>query len=181
MNTYISLLRGINVSGQKKVKMAELKSLYQSLHFENVHTYIQSGNVIFDSVLDDKSLKTKIEVAIKQHFKFDVPVLMLTPEKLVNATENQPFSTLDIEQEASKIILFFLSEAICTEQESSLKTYLTNSEQLVLSNNVIYLYCPNGLGKSKLTNKLIETKFNLTSTARNIKTIKKVLLLAKPK
>ena len=181
MNTYISLLRGINVSGQKKIKMAELTSLYQSLNFENVSTYIQSGNVVFESSLDDKELKTTIETAIEQQFQFVVPVLMLTPTQLVNAAENQPFTTLDIEQEGSKIIFFFLSKTISVQQENSLQPYLTNSEQLVLGNGVIYLYCPNGLGKSKLTNKLIETKLKLTSTARNIKTVNKLLLLAKAK
>lgn len=179
MNTYISLLRGINVSGQKKIKMAELTSLYESLSFENVSTYIQSGNVVFESSLDDKELKISIEAAIERHFKFDVPVLILSPSQLVNAAKNLPFTTIDIEQEGSKIILFFLSTTISVEQGNILKTYLTNSEQLVISEGVIYLYCPTGLGKSKLTNKLIETKLQLTSTARNIKTVNKLLLLAK--
>jgi uncharacterized protein (DUF1697 family) len=179
MNTYISLLRGINVSGQKKVKMAELKGLYESLDFENVSTYIQSGNVVFDSSLDNNELKTTIETAIEKHFKFDVPVLILTPTQLVNSAKNLPFTTIDIEQEGSKIILFFLSKIISGEQGNSLQTYLTNSEQLVIGNGVIYLYCPSGLGKSKLTNKLIETKLQLTSTARNVKTVNKLLLLAK--
>jgi uncharacterized protein (DUF1697 family) len=179
MNTYISLLRGINVSGQKKVKMAELKSLYESLNFENVSTYIQSGNVVFESSLDDKELQAIIETAIEKHFQFDVPVLILTPNKLMNAAENLPFTAIDIEQEGSKIILFFLSQAISAEQGSTLQTYLTNSEQLVIGDGVIYLYCPAGLGKSKLTNKLIETKLQLTSTARNVKTVNKLLLLTK--
>ena len=64
MNTYISLLRGINVSGQKKIKMAELTSLYESLNFENVSTYIQSGNVVFETSFDGKELKNTIENAI---------------------------------------------------------------------------------------------------------------------
>ncbi len=179
MNTYISLLRGINVSGQKKVKMAELKSLYESLNFENVSTYIQSGNVVFESALDDKELQTIIETAIEKHFQFDVPVLILTPNKLMKAAENLPFTTIDIEQEGSKIILFFLSKTISAEQGISIETYLTNSEQLVIGDEVIYLYCPAGLGKSKLTNKLIETKLQLTSTARNVKTVNKLLLLTK--
>jgi len=179
MNTYISLLRGINVSGQKKVKMAELKSLYESLNFENVSTYIQSGNVVFESSLDNKALKTTIETAIEKHFKFDVPVLILNPNQLIDAAKNLPFTTIDIEQEGSKIILFFLSNTISAQQGNSLQAYLTNSEQLVIGDGVIYLYCPAGLGKSKLTNKLIETKLQLTSTARNMKTVNKLLLLTK--
>jgi uncharacterized protein (DUF1697 family) len=179
MNTYISLLRGINVSGQKKIKMATLKSVYESLKFDNVLTYIQSGNVIFKSLDEKVIIKKSIEVAIKEHFDFDVPVLILTHNQLENTYKNLPFSNVDIEQEGSKIIIFFLSETISKNQEEIFGGYLTNSEQLVMGQDVIYLYCPDGLGKSKLTNKLIETKLKLTSTARNIKTVNKLLSLAK--
>jgi len=178
MNTYISLLRGINVSGQKKVKMAELKNVYESLNLENVNTYIQSGNVVFQSVNDSKTLKSSLEIAIKEYFNFEVPVLILTKSHLVNAVKDLPFTTIDIEAEGSKIIIFFLSEHVSANQRDIIKTYLTNSEQLIMGKDVIYLYCPQGLGKSKLTNKLIETKLKLTSTARNIKTVHKLLSLA---
>lgn len=178
MNTYISLLRGINVSGQKKVKMAELKSLYESLNFENVVTYIQSGNVVFQSDLEEDRLKSSIEIAIKEHFNFDVPVLILTKTKLDNTAQNLPFTNVDIEAQGSKVLVFFLSENISNVPKSILEAYQTNSEQLVIDEKVIYLYCPEGSGKSKLTNKLIETKLKLTSTARNIKTVHKLLSLA---
>jgi uncharacterized protein (DUF1697 family) len=178
MTTYISLLRGINVSGQKKIKMAALKIVYESLKFEHVKTYIQSGNVVFQSSNDKVTIKNNIETAINEHFAFDVPVLILTQEQLENTTKNLPFLAINIEEEGSKIIVFFLSESISNDQENTLGAYLTNSEQLVLDQNVIYLYCPEGSGKSKLTNKLVETKLGLTSTARNIKTVNKLLSLA---
>jgi len=178
MNTYISLLRGINVSGQKKVKMAELKSIYQSLNFENVMTYIQSGNVVFQSDKDPETLKLLVETAIKEYFNFEVPVLILTKSHLVNTAKCLPFTSINIETEGSKIIVFFLSENVSANQRYIIETYLTNSEQLIMGKDVIYLYCPLGLGKSKLTNKLIETKLKLTSTARNIKTVHKLLSLS---
>ena len=178
MTTYISLLRGINVSGQKKIKMAALKVVYESLKFEHVKTYIQSGNVVFQSSNDKVTIKNNIETAIKEHFDFDVPVLILTHEQLENTAKSLPFPAIDIEEEGSKIIVFFLSESVSNDQEKTFGAYLTNSEQLVLDQNVIYLYCPEGSGKSKLTNKLVETKLGLTSTARNIKTVNKLLSLA---
>jgi uncharacterized protein (DUF1697 family) len=180
MNTYISLLRGINVSGQKKIKMAELKELYESLELENVTTYIQSGNVVFQSLKDAEVIKNAIEEAIIKHFDFDVPVLIITHNYLEETAKNLPFTHIDIEQEGSKIIIFFLSDTdkISNIQEKLLFPYLTNSEQLVIGRGVIYLYCPEGTGKSKLTNKLIETKLKLTSTARNIKTVKKLMSLS---
>ena len=177
MNTYISLLRGINVSGQKKIKMAELTSLYESLNFENVSTYIQSGNVVFRSSNDAQVIKEAIEAAIKEHFNFEVPVMVITQHQLENVAENLPFTHIDIEQEGSKIIIFFLSNNVSIDQRDILEPYLTNSEQLVIGKGVIYLYCPEGSGKSKLTNKFIENKLKLISTARNIKTINKLLLL----
>ena len=178
MNTYISLLRGINVSGQKKIKMLELKSLYQSLQLNNVITYIQSGNVVFQSSLAANAVQVLIENAIKQHFDFDVPVLILTIEQLTTAAGNLPFTAIDIEQEGSKVILFFLSQSSSVVQNDVIKTYLTNSEQIIFTGDIIYLYCPYGLGKSKITTKLIETKLKLTATARNIKTVHKLLSLA---
>jgi uncharacterized protein (DUF1697 family) len=178
MTTYISLLRGINVSGQKKIKMAALKVVYESLKFEHVKTYIQSGNVVFQSSNDKVTIKNNIETAIKEHFDFDVPVLILSQEQLENTAKSLPFPAINIEEEGSKIIVFFLSESVSNDQEKTLGAYLTNSEQLVLDQNVIFLYCPEGSGKSKLTNKLIETKLKLTSTARNIKTVNKLLSLA---
>ena len=178
MTTYISLLRGINVSGQKKIKMAALKVVYESLKFEHVKTYIQSGNVVFQSSNDKVTIKNNIETAIKEHFDFDVPVLILSQEQLENTAKSLPFPAINIEEEGSKIIVFFLSESVSNDQEKTLGAYLTNSEQLVLDQNVIFLYCPEGSGKSKLTNKLIETKLKLTSTARNIKTVSKLLFLA---
>jgi uncharacterized protein (DUF1697 family) len=138
MNTYISLLRGINVSGQKKIKMATLKSVYESLKFDNVLTYIQSGNVVFKSLDEKVIIKKSIEVAIKEHFDFDVPVLILTHNQLENTYKNLPFSNVDIEQEGSKIIIFFLSETISKNQEEIFGGYLTNSEQLVMGQDVIY-------------------------------------------
>jgi uncharacterized protein (DUF1697 family) len=178
MNTYISLLRGINVGGHKKIKMAELKSVYESLQLKNVVTYIQSGNVVFQSELDENTLQTMIEEAIKQHFSFDVPVLILTKEQLIIVAKNLPFTTVNIAEEGSKIILFILSEAPIKVENDIFNTYLTNHEQLIIDGNIIYIYCPNGLGKGKLTNKCIETTLKVTSTARNIRTINKLLLLA---
>ena len=178
MNTYISLLRGINVSGQNKIKMAELKSLYESLSFENVTTYIQSGNVVFKSSNYVQAIKESIEAAIKEHFNLEVPVMVITHHQLEKVANNLPFDGIDIAQEGSKIIIFFLSNDVSIDQRETIEPYLTKSEQLVMGKGVLYLYCPEGSGKSKLTNKLIETKLKLTSTARNIKTVNKLLSLS---
>jgi uncharacterized protein (DUF1697 family) len=92
MQTYISILRGINVSGQKKINMKELKAMYESLSYQNVITYIQSGNVVFRSEkADEKVLAKTIEDAINAKFGFDVPVLVLTEKELRATIKNNPF------------------------------------------------------------------------------------------
>ncbi|TWX55716.1 DUF1697 domain-containing protein [Colwellia hornerae] len=157
--------------------MAELTILYQSLMLENINTYIQSGNVVFQSANNKEELKSSLETAIHAYFNFDVEVLILTKSELANTANKLPFSDINIEQEGSKILIFFLSKKVSDDQTQVLARYLTNAEQLVIGKEVIYLYCPQGLGKSKLTNKLIEKKLQLTATARNIKTVHKLLLL----
>ena len=85
MNKYISILRGINVSGQKKIKIADLKSSYEGHGFKNVVTYIQSGNVIFDTTVVNKAdLKITIEEAIEEKFKFHVLVEIRTNHEIEN-------------------------------------------------------------------------------------------------
>ena len=92
MPPYITLLRGINVSGQKKIRMADLKSLYESLGFENAQTYVQSGNVVFDSKEQDvMGLRETIEAQIESTFGFSVPVLIRTGDDVRRVIENHPF------------------------------------------------------------------------------------------
>ena len=93
MQTFISILRGINVSGQKKIRMVDLKKLYESLGFSDVKTYIQSGNVIFksDSNISDIQLAKKIEKAISEQYLFEVPVIIRTNKELEKNYFRQPF------------------------------------------------------------------------------------------
>ena len=92
---YIALLRGVNVSGQKKIKMAELRKHLAELSFQNIQTYIQSGNIIFQSSaknLDKSVYEQKIAAKIKEKYGFDVPVLVLTTAELEDAISNHPYS-----------------------------------------------------------------------------------------
>jgi len=188
MSIYISLLRGINVSGQKKVNMKELKSLYETLGLNHVSTYIQSGNVVFSCT--DKSsveLSALIEAAISKHFGFDVPVLVLSEMALNKALQALPFNDISVAEQGSQVIFSFLSGDINTEDIVTLNNYLTSGEQLELSINsnvpadtqVIYLHCSNGYGKTKLSNTFLEKKLDVTATSRNLKTVVKLCELAK--
>jgi len=188
MSIYISLLRGINVSGQKKVNMKELKALYESLNLKQVTTYIQSGNVVFSST--DKStveLSALIEAAILKHFGFEVPVLVLSETALNKALKQLPFDNISVVEQGSQVIFSFLSGVINTDNIVLLNGYLTAGEELessVDSNDsasakVVYLHCPNGYGKTKLSNTFLEKKLEVTATSRNLKTVVKLCELAK--
>ena len=176
---YISILRGINVSGQKKIIMSDLKILYEHLGFLNITTYIQSGNVVFENTSKNiQDIKKAIETAIEKKYNFIVPVNVRRAEDYRTILNNLPFKNIDIEQEGTKILITFLSE---TPEESNiikLQEHVIAPEKLILDNQVIYLHCPNGYGKTKLSNGFIENKLKVTATTRNIKTVIKLCELS---
>ena len=177
--TYISILRGINVSGQKKIKMADLKLLYESLGFENVVTYIQSGNVLFDTKSKSKTdLKSTIEAAIEKQFKFHVPVTLRTKTDFEKIIKNLPFKSIDVEKDGTIVLVTFLSEKPSKIKLSDIQQYVKPPEKLVVNDKEVYLYCPNGYGKSKLSNNFIENKLSVEATTRNWKSIHKIAELS---
>lgn len=176
---YISLLRGINVSGQKKIEMPELKALYESLQFENVVTYIQSGNVIFDSNDKNKSdIKKIIEDAIKKKYKFHVPVEIRTKREIENIIKNNPFAPVDLEKNGTKILVTFLNTKPDKTKVSNLLEYVVSPEKLIIKGKEVFLHCPDGYGKSKLSNNFIENKLDTEATTRNWKSVLKLLELS---
>lgn len=177
---YISLLRGINVSGRKQIRMADLKALYESAGFKNVTTYIQSGNVIFDSCVKDKSeLSSIIENSIREHFKFEVPVEIRTHRELANVIKNCPFGPVDPEKDGSRVLVSFLSAIPGKAQLDDVLKYAATSEHLVLKGREVYLHCPNGYGKSKLSNAFLEKKLGVGATTRNWKSVSQLYELSR--
>ncbi|HIP07842.1 MAG TPA: DUF1697 domain-containing protein [Mariprofundaceae bacterium] len=167
---YLSLLRGINVAGQKKIKMEDLKALYEGLGFTNVQIYIQSGNVVFDA---DDSLNHQevIQAAISQQYGFDVPVLIRRQEDVDVIIGNYPFGTVDVTKEGSQVLVSLLSKMPEPDDVHALKPFQHASESFVVIDQVAYIKCPNGYGKTKLTNTLLEKKLDCTSTTRNWKSL----------
>ena len=173
--TYISLLRGINVSGQKKIRMAELRGLYEGLGLVNVATYIQSGNVVFQAEdRDPAELKTRIQQAIVDRLGFTVPVELRTHDEIEEIVEACPFGPVDLDQAGTKVLVTFLSERASTERISGLAALVTPPEKLVVCGREIYLFCPDGYGRSKLSNAPLERKLGVAATTRNWRTIIKL-------
>jgi uncharacterized protein (DUF1697 family) len=175
MTRYIALLRGINVSGKKKIPMANLRQLLTSSGLENVQTYIQSGNVIFESSeANKKTLEIKIHDVIHSHFGFEVPVLILSPEGLKQIFDNCPFP--QEKKENSHFTMLFTTPEKELVQEASTMAY--PNEEFVITDDCIYFYCAIGYGKAKYSNNFFERKLKVTATARNYKTMVKLLSLS---
>ncbi len=176
---YISVLRGINVSGQKKINMADVKSLYELLGFQDVTTYIQSGNVIFNAYSEDKvELKKKIEKAIEEKYTFRVPVMIRTHREISDIIDKNPFGPIDLVKDGSRVLLTFLSSQPTQDKISDLQHHVAAPEQLFVMGEEVYLYCPNGYGKSKLSNTFLEKRLGVGATTRNWKSVLKLYTLS---
>jgi uncharacterized protein (DUF1697 family) len=167
MNTFISMLRGINVSGQKKMRMPELKSLYESLGFAHVRTYVQSGNVIFDSTEEDfVNLAELIETQIVQFFGYAVSVFIRGMDDFQRIIDSNPFLHERNEDPAS-LHVTFLYRAPSESVLSQLVIRTNEADEFILGDKEIYIFCPNGYGRTKFSNNYFERKLNLPATTRN--------------
>lgn len=179
MLTYIALLRGINVSGHHKIKMTELKHLFLDLGYHDVTTYIQSGNVIFKSNIKEPILiENTIISAISKHFGHTIEVLILTKNELMTIFNTNPFLAKDPTTNISKLHVTILNKMPDLDGIPTIEILVANTDdEFQLIGNAIYLYCPNGYGKTKLNNNLFEKKLKIATTTRNWNTISKLVEL----
>lgn len=178
MTTYISILRGINVSGHKLIPMEALRKSYEKLGFQSVTSYLQSGNVVFKShSLTEDELPRVIAQQIKQDFGFDVPVLVFKTEQFQHLIDRNPFIQ-DPDKQPAFLHVTFLSAPPQKNNAPSIAQKKSPEEELFFSENAVYLYCPNGYGKTKLTNGFLETKLQVVATTRNWKTTTALLKIA---
>jgi len=176
MKTCIALFRGINVGGNTVLPMKDLVVILEQLGLENVRTYIQSGNVIFQSKEQDlPQLANKITVAIKQARDLSPQVLILSVKELQAAIASNPFS--QGEHELRSLHLFFLDAVPHKSDLATLESIKTKTEQFKLNKRVFYLYAPDGIGRSKLAAK-VEKALGVTVTARNWRTVNEIMTIA---
>jgi uncharacterized protein (DUF1697 family) len=177
MQTYISILRGINVSGHKMMKMEALKKMYEDLKFKNVKTYIQSGNVIFqDKKLKCHDLEKKIVKKIQEGFGFEVPVMVKELDELIQVLNNNPFVNKRNEDPAKLHVTFLTGPAEKSALEK-IKAGQYGSDEYIVSGTNVYLFCPNGYGNTKLNNTFFENKLKVSATTRNWRTINELVRL----
>lgn len=178
MTTYISILRGINVGGHNQIKMDSLRQLYAELGYSAIQSYIQSGNVIFNSGLSDiLYLEKSIREKIFETFGLNVSVLVMTIEELKTALQNNPF-VKDKMKNPAFIHLTFLSGSPDKDLVDKIPAGFYLPDEFFISGKIIYLYCPAGYGNTKLSNNFFENKLKLTATTRNLKTSSVLLSMA---
>jgi uncharacterized protein (DUF1697 family) len=179
MPTYIAMLRGINVSGHNIVKMELLRASFAAMKFTNVKTYLQSGNVIFCEASNASAagLAKKIQQKILADFGFEVPVFLKTVKEMEEAIKRNSFLD-DPAIDHARLHVTFLSDAPPKAAAELLQPLAVKPEQFRIVGRIVYLYCPNGYGNSKLSNTAIEKKLSVAATTRNWATTNALLAMA---
>ena len=175
MQNFISILRGINMGGQKKILMSDLKTLYQSLQFKDVETYIQSGNVVFqsDTKYFDIEIAKNIKKVIDKRYGFPAPVIIRRREELQNIISDNPFLK-DENIDTKKLHVTFLSDTPVKSNVESIEDIDFSPDKFFIKGKEIYLHIPISYGETKLSNRFFEKKLKVSATTRNWNTVNKI-------
>jgi uncharacterized protein (DUF1697 family) len=178
MNTYIALLRGINVSGKNMMKMDALKRMFESKGLHEVQTYIQSGNVIFKSDENDTTkLSLMLAKDIHAEFGYDIPALVITRDYLVSIALSNPY-ILKENKVKDDLHLTLLNATASYELIDKMKVLAMADDEFVTAEKAIYIFCKNGYGRTKLTNSFFENKLKVSCTTRNWRTVERLVELS---
>lgn len=172
----VALLRGINLAGRNKVSMADLRRLFSDLGAEDVTTYVQSGNVLFRSAGARGELIQSIEGEIRDRLGLDLTVLLRTSAELAAVVGNNPFA--EHEPDPTKLLVTFLAEAPDRARVAALQEKLFEPDEFRVTRDAIYLRCPTGYGRSKLSNAFFEKHLGVAATTRNWRTVTTLAELA---
>lgn len=173
---WIGLFRGINVGGHNKLPMKDLKALMEAEGFSAVRTYIQSGNVVFRSPVSEAETTERIETRIEKTFGFRPPLFLVTAAHLEKLLAQNPFRDHDHKGKAQHFM--FLKAPAASADLEALAALKDNGEDFALTDEVFYLYAPDGIGRSKLAEK-IGRYIKADMTARNLNTVETLLEMAK--
>jgi len=176
METWIALLRGVNVGGHKKLPMADFRVLLGGLGFADVATYIQSGNAVFRAPGPSTEIAENIRAAVADQFGFDTDVMVLSQAALENAVAKNPFP--QAEQNPTTLHLFFLGAPVAAPDHAALTAAATQGEEFHLDGDIFYFHTPGGMGKSAMAARLSRL-IGVPMTGRNLRSCEKVIELAR--
>lgn len=176
---YVALLRGINVSGHRLIKMANLQVMFRSMGLGQVQTYIQSGNVLFESEEEAEPLRRRIEQQIHATFGFaDVPVVLRTAAELEQIVSDCPFPAGDL-PEGESLYAALLADPPAPAAIDQLLGYTAVGDEFRLLDRTIYIRYRQSSHKSKLSNAFFEQKLGVWATTRNWQTLNKLVAMGR--
>ena len=171
--TYVALLRGINVGGKNKLPMAELREMFGEAGCDDVRSHIQSGNIMFSAAPSVAvSVAGMITALIAAKFDYRTPVLLRTTDELRVVLLNNPFIAAGAAEDA--LYVMFMADDLGTDRVGLLDPNRSPGHQFAVRGQDIYLHLPSGVASTKLSNAYFDTKLETTSTARNWRTVSKL-------
>lgn len=178
MTTYIALLRGINVGGHKKIAMADLRELLTRMGFEDPRSLLQSGNLVFRSKAQPTGkLEQLLEAGTKKKLSFETHFFVRSAQEWQSVIDRNPFLR-EAEHDPGHLVAMLLKKAPEPGDLKTLQRAITGSESIHADGREAYITYPDGIGRSRLTNALIESKLGTRGTARNWNTIMKLAVIA---
>lgn len=178
MAVVITLLRGVNVGGHNRIKMDELRTLYASLKLRDAQTYVQSGNVVCRSDERDLvQLARRVENAIERRFGFRPDVMVRTAAELRDVVRRNPFARRG-GIDPSRLLVTFLAADPGPEARDRILRIKADPEELRIDGRQLYVYYPDGLGRSKFSSAVIEKALQASGTARNWNSVTRLLEIA---
>jgi uncharacterized protein (DUF1697 family) len=172
--THVALLRGINLGSANRLAMKDLAALFERAGCVDVRSYIQSGNLVFGASADvAKRLAERITADIERRFGMRVPVVLRTADELRAVARDNPF--LAAGADADKLHIMFLADKPDKKACAALDPQRSLPDAFVVKGREVYLFLPNGAGKSKLSNGYFDSKLATISTARNWRTVLKLV------
>ena len=178
MTVFISMLRAVNVGGTSVIKMEPLRAAYEALGFEDVRSLLQSGNVLFRSgAKDSRQLARRIKQELERKFGLDIEVVIRTLPELESIFERSP--VLSPRADLAKLLVMFLTGVPDAQGQARLVKGHKGPEMLEIRGPEVYLYYPDGVGRSKLTTAVLERHLGTMGTARNWNTLTKLLEAAR--
>lgn len=174
MTKYVAFLRGINVGGNRIIRMADLRALCVELGFASVETYVQSGNVIFDSnKRSAEAVARTLEGGIQSRFELEVPVIVRTGASMESIIEANPFPR-EANSDPNKVHVMFLPARPSKAYIQKINAIESGADSCVVCGAELYLHCPNGVARTKLNNALFERILKMPVTSRNFKSVQTI-------
>lgn len=177
MTTYIVLLRGVMPTGRNKVPMEKLREVLKADGFQNVRTYIASGNALVDTTLTPKALEQRVHDLIKEHIGPDLAVIVRIGDQLQTVLDENPFT--DAEHDPSRLFFGSFAETPEAQKVAALTAQDYAPEKLAITEHAAYLYIPGTYGREKLSGAYLEKKLGIAVTMRNLNTMRKLIAMSK--